>query len=192
MIAVIIPAPAQIPAPDPATVITGALVSAVAVIPLLSVVGGLALILTRWVSDQHTPVPAPARRRLLLAVSAWGAATVVSTCIATQNGFSTPGGVLLAALALWSVYASARTGYLLCAARQENQGLLHLQGAPPATRCSCGARRRRRVAASRSRAVEATPPGTVLPTPIVTSGRRVLPPRDLPCGPGASDGPRTP
>lgn len=130
MIAVIIPAPAQIPAPDPATVITGALVSAVAVIPLLSVVGGLALILTRWVSDQHTPVPAPARRRLLLAVSAWGAATVVSTCIATQNGFSTPGGVLLAALALWSVYASARTGYLLCAARQENQGLLHLQGAP--------------------------------------------------------------
>ena len=130
MTAVIIPAPAQIPASDPATVITGALVSAVAVIPLLSVVGGLALILTRWVSDQHTPVPAPARRRLLLAVSAWGAATVVSTCIATQNGFSTPGGVLLAALALWSVYASARTGYLLCAARQENQGLLHLQGAP--------------------------------------------------------------
>ena len=128
MTAVIIPAPAQIPAPDPATVITGALVSAVAVIPLLSVVGGLALILTRWVSDQHTPVAAPAKRLFLLAVSAWGAATVVSTCIATQNGFSTPGGVLLAALALWSVYASARTGYLLCAARQENQGLLHLQG----------------------------------------------------------------
>ena len=79
MTAVIIPAPAQIPAPDPATVITGALVSAVAVIPLLSVVGGLALILTRWVSDQHTPVAAPAKRLFLLAVSAWGAATVVST-----------------------------------------------------------------------------------------------------------------